>query len=267
MWFRLASANWTSTGNLGTMDSISGSWTVTCTTSGGIVKTTGDGMVTKGGTWTGTFTLSEGAEFTSATLTPSSAGTVTPSTSGSTITVTIANVSANCTLSVVATGGNSGGSGGTNPPVTPPSGDDIIVYMTDYTVFGQSLMWYRDDFKLMSGGTVDTKYKSQLVACDVSNYVGQNIKITANQAVIDGAYYAFFLNDILYTGYAPEDLPSKTTGANSGMDANKIVEKFVVSATNEVTNTVIKRVPARAKYLYFANFNQKQENIPNVELA
>ena len=121
MWFRLAGADWSGDGNsLGSMNTISGSWTVQCTTSGGISKTTGAGFVTQGGTWTGTFTLATGATFTSATLTPSTAGKVTSTTSGSTVTVTIANVSANCTLAVVATGGSGGGtidpipSGGTN---------------------------------------------------------------------------------------------------------------------------------------------------------
>lgn len=121
MWFKLATADFKDK-NLGTMSSISNSWSVSCTTSGGIVKTTGDGTVTKGGTWTGTFTLSTGAEFTSATLTPSTAGTVTSTPSGTTVTVTIANVSANCTLAVVATGGSTGdggngGNGGSD--VTP----------------------------------------------------------------------------------------------------------------------------------------------------
>ena len=110
MWFKLAGANWGSN-SLGSMDSISDSWTVQCTTSGGISKSTGAGFVTKGGTWTGTFTLTEGATFTSATLSPSSAGTVNSTVSGSTVTVTISGVTANCTLAVVATGGTSSGGG------------------------------------------------------------------------------------------------------------------------------------------------------------
>ena len=130
MWFRLAGADWSGDGNsLGSMSSISGSWTVQCTTSGGISKTTGAGFVTQGGTWTGTFTLATGAEFTSAILTPSSAGTVTSTPSGSTVTITIANVSANCTLSVVATGG----SGGSDTPVNPTKYTITYKYMSGST--------------------------------------------------------------------------------------------------------------------------------------
>lgn len=168
MWFRLASANWTNTGNLGTMDSISGSWTVTCSTSGGIVKTTGDGMVTKGGTWTGTFTLSEGATFTSATLTPSSAGTVSTSTSGTTVTVTIASVSNNCTLAVVATGGNSGGdSSGSGGGSTTPDTDGVIT-LSNFSVATKS------------DGT--TKYLKVEDGCMVMAF---NVETNTNYSVID----------------------------------------------------------------------------------
>lgn len=112
MWFRLASAEWETGKHLGAMDVLADAWSVGYNVSGGITKTSGSGSVSKGGTLTATFTLSTGAEFTSATLTPSSAGTVTHTISSSTVTVTIANVSANCTLAVVATGDSTGGGGG-----------------------------------------------------------------------------------------------------------------------------------------------------------
>ncbi len=269
MWFKLSAADF-SANNLGTMSSISKSYKISTDNLIGLsVTPTSIPFETEGSsvTKTLTFTVKSGYKFTSGSTIKLNTSTIYTANSdiaaGGTFTASItinANASVSGTATVVS-GGNTG------DPVNPPSGDGIAVYMTDKTLFGQSIMWYQDSFKLMTGGTVETKYKSQLVACDVSNYVGQNIKITANQAVIDGAYYAFFLNDIIYTGWAPEDLPSKTSGATSTFNDNMIVEKFVISTENEVTNTLTKTVPAGAKYLYFANFNQKQDNIPNVELA
>lgn len=117
MWFKLVNANF-GDNSLGKMDVLADAWNVTYNMSGGITKTSGSGMVSKGGTLTATFTLSTGASFTNATLTPASAGTVTHTVSSSTVTVTIKNVSANCTLSVVATGGSS-------TPVIPPNTEGV----------------------------------------------------------------------------------------------------------------------------------------------
>lgn len=173
MWFRLASANWTNTGNLGTMDSISGSWTVTCTTSGGIVKATGDGMVTKGGTWTGTFTLSTGATFTSATLTPASAGTVTHTVSSSTVTVTIANVSANCTLAVVATGGSGGGT--TDPT---PGGT---------TIYNDVSYWVRQS--ISSAGVIETPESAGYTRSNIMA-INKFTKAITLKGTSEGMYFA-----------------------------------------------------------------------------
>lgn len=126
MWFRLASAEWETGKHLGAIDVLANAWSVGYNVSGGITKTSGSGSVSKGDTLTAIFTLSTGATFTSATLTPASAGTVTHTVSSSTVTITIANVSANCTLSVVATGGSEG----TDTPVNPPAGDtEYISYI------------------------------------------------------------------------------------------------------------------------------------------
>ena len=121
MWFKLVNANF-SANSLGKMSDLSNSWQVYLTYSGGISKVSGSGSVAKGGTWTGTFTLAEGATFTSVTLSSGSASTPEKSISGSTVTVTVKNVASDITLALVATGASSGGSGGTTPPVNPPSG-------------------------------------------------------------------------------------------------------------------------------------------------
>lgn len=108
MYLRLANATFLT--NLGPMSNLTNAWSVQYSTSGNITKNTGSFSVTKGGTLTATYTLGSGAEFTSATISPTDAGTVSHSVSGSTVTVTVANVSANFTLSVVASG---------SAPVTP----------------------------------------------------------------------------------------------------------------------------------------------------
>lgn len=126
MWFRLASAEWQTGKHLGAMDVLANAWSVGYNVSGGITKTSGSGSISKGGTLTAIFTLSTGATFTSATLTPASAGTVTHTVSSSTVTITVKNVSANCTLSVVATGG----SVEPETPVNPPSGYTFTINPT-----------------------------------------------------------------------------------------------------------------------------------------
>lgn len=204
MWFRLAGADWSGDGNsLGSMNTISGSWTVQCTTSGGISKTTGAGFVTQGGTWTGTFTLATGAEFTSATLTPSTAGTVTSSTSGSTVTVTIKNVSANCTLAVVATGGSTGDGGEDDTPVTPPSGET-----TSYSL--PSADW-------LTANNMNTSYTLDYIFVDT--------------ACLLPAYATF--NKI--------DIVAKTTGSMRVYLLNtrdlSIVDYYTVTASTTGTNT------------------------------
>ena len=100
MWFKLVNANFTT--NLGTMSSLSNSWGITWSVSGGIVKTNCPGSVAKGGTLNATLTLNSGASLTSIT---SSSGTLTKTVSGTTVTVKVTGISANCTITVVATGG------------------------------------------------------------------------------------------------------------------------------------------------------------------
>lgn len=236
MWFRLAGADWSGDGNsLGSMSSISGSWTVQCTTSGGISKTTGAGFVTQGGTWTGTFTLATGAEFTSATLTPSTAGTVTSTPSGSTITITIANVSANCVLSVVATGGSSGGSGGaaTNYTFTltpTPASATVTLTATGYSTVsgtgetsitvadGTTVNWSveADDYTRREGSwTISGDNKTENITLTTSSGEGDVSTIRYKLAPKN-----------MVTG----QLVNKTTGASEASTSSRYNE-YTVDAT------------------------------------
>ena len=248
--------------NIGTLST----WTI-FTSLGSGATYSGNRAVDKGSGLSATITIADGYELGSAgvsvvmgtTDVTSSAATV----NGNTITISIATVTGNVTIKVPTLNTSTGEEDGGSIDKT------ITLYMTDYTVLGQQLMWYQDIFKLMAGGTVFSKYKAQLCACDVSSYVGKEIKITANQAVIDGAYYSFFLNDVLFENWAPQDLPNKgaNDGASSEMPQSLIIEKFVVSVTTQVTNTLTKTVPAGTKYLYFVNLNEGERHEPKVELA
>ena len=139
MWFRLASAEWETGKHLGAMNVLANAWSVGYNVSGGITKTSGSGSVSKGGTLTAIFTLSTGATFTSATLIPASAGTVTHTVSSSTVTITVKNVSANCTLAVVATGGSSSGGGGNGGTGNTPSGN-TATYLLNKNIFSDGLI-------------------------------------------------------------------------------------------------------------------------------
>ena len=152
MWFKLVNANFTT--NLGTMSSLSNSWGITWSVSGGIVKTSCPGSVTKGGTLNATLTLNSGASLTSIT---SSSGTLTKTVSGTTVTVKVTGISANCTITVVATGGSV-----PDTPVNPPSGGG-----------GNGVTWYINSLdavaatgKDITGGTIFTGSSIAPVAFD-----------------------------------------------------------------------------------------------------
>lgn len=132
MYLRLAKANFTV--NLGTMASLSKSWSVSYTTTSNITRTNCPSFVsynesTLKGTLTATVTLTAGATFDSVTVTSGTAGTPTTSINGQVVTITVPNVASNIALNIVATGG----SAVTPPeepetPVNPPSSLDDIAY-------------------------------------------------------------------------------------------------------------------------------------------
>jgi hypothetical protein len=149
MWFKLASATFST--HLGSMSSLSNSWSVTWFVSGGIIKTSCPGSVTKGGTLNATLTLNSGASLTSIT---SSSGTLTKTVSGTTVTVKVTGISANCTIAVVATGGSM-----PDIPVNPPSGGGITWYINSLDAVAAT-------GKDITGGTIFTGSSIAPVAFD-----------------------------------------------------------------------------------------------------
>lgn len=95
----LKNANFASS-NIGTLDS----WRVSYSLSGGISQVDGEcpGSVKKGSMLTAKFTLADGAEFTSASVSSGTAGALTHSVSEGIVTITVPNVQSAITVSVVA---------------------------------------------------------------------------------------------------------------------------------------------------------------------
>jgi hypothetical protein len=135
-----------------------------------------------------------------------------------------------------------------------------------------------DLFKVMKNNSTVETYKSQLVACDVSNYVGRTLTISAEHPVVKNnsqygdAWYCFFLSDIPADNLALEALPSLVKPNGDDIDSTSkysymqeiskslIVEHFDVSSTSDVYNTISKVVPTGAKYLYITNTDKSGQN-------
>ena len=156
-----------------------------------------------------------------------------------------------------------GGDSGETPSVP-------TIYRTDKTLGIQMLEF--GDFKFQSNTTTQgASYYCQVVAADVSNYVGKTITISTTHAYIKNnstygdAAYCFFLS-AAPNGKTPEMLSSVTKlsdlGATSGnqnmdviLDKSIIVERFdvVAEATKDTYVTKSVTVPAGAKYVYFTH--------------
>lgn len=156
------------------------------------------------------------------------------------------------------------------------SGNTINVYHTPDT-FTMQIMWYQDSFKTMAGGTLD-KYGTRIYALDVSNFIGKTLTLTATQAVIPDAYYAFFVSNML-TALLPEALPNLTAGSSSTLSNDYIVSKHVVAteitdanlagtvgATKVATDTISIQIPSGAKYFYFTNADDLQKTPASVTI-
>jgi hypothetical protein len=179
------------------------------------------------------------------------------------MTISIAEVTGNVRI-VVATVNESGEEDDPVVPVVP------TVYKTNKTLGIQMLEF--GDFKFQSNTTTQSAdYHCQVVAADVSNYVGKTITISTTHAYIKNnstygdAYYCFFLN-AAPNNKTPEMLPSitklsdlGTTSGNNNMDVilnkNIIVEKFDVVNVGDGDKYTSKTVtvPAGAKYVYFTH--------------
>ena len=131
MWFKL---NTTFTQSLGTLDSLSNSWSITRNLTNFSTSSTVT-SVTKNGSYSATFTLNSGCTYSSHSVTMGGA-TVTSgvSYSNGTLTVNISKVTGAVVITAVATGASSGG--GTTP--TPPSGGDTDPEIGTTTTFGST---------------------------------------------------------------------------------------------------------------------------------
>lgn len=204
----------------------------------------------------GTYTITMGSE------------TITPTVDGNTMTISIPNVTGNIRIAI-ATYSESGDIETPEPEVP----EIPTVYRTDKTL-GIQFMEF-GDLKFQSNSTTKSpQYRCQVVACDVSKYIGKTIAISACHAWIKDnatygvATYAFFLNSAP-NDITPEMLPNITDIADCGtVSSNKtdviipkeiassiIVERFdIVSEDKGDTYcTKLVTVPIGAKYLYFTS--------------
>lgn len=189
--------------------------------------------------------------------------------SGQKVTIPAAKVTGNVVINVATekvntepeepgTGGDTGG----ETPSVP------TIYRTNKTLGIQILEF--GDFKFQSNATTqNASYHCQVVAADVSNYVGKTITVSTTHAYIKGnttygdAYYCFFLK-AAPNNKTPEMLPSVTklsdlgtTSGNGNMDVvlnkNIIVQKFDIVSTTDTYTTKSVTVPEGAKYIYITH--------------
>jgi hypothetical protein len=189
---------------------------------------------------------------------------ITPTVVDNVMTISIAEVTGNVRI-VVATVNESGEEDDPVVPVVP------TVYKTNKTL-GIQLIEF-GNFKFQTNTTTQSAdYYCQVVAADVSNYVGKTITISTTHAYIKknstygDAYYCFFLNaapnnktpEILASMTNISDLGTVTNNNNSKeviLDKKIIVEKFDVvnvGVGDKYTSKTV-TVPAGAKYVYFTH--------------
>lgn len=262
MIITISGANF-SASNIGTLST----WTVSKSIGAGAEHSI-PSYVDKNSAFNYTITLKDG--YTFGTYSVSMGGqTITPTVTETSMTINIPSVTGAIRIEIKtinsSTGeeeepGTGGGSGET--PSVP------TIYRTNKALGIQMLEF--GDFKFQSNSTTQgSSYHCQVVAADVSNYVGKTITISTTHAYIKGnstygdAYYCFFLN-AAPNNKTPEMLPSVTklsdlgkTSGNSNMDVildkNIIVQKFDVVSTTDVYTTKSVTVPEGAKYIYFTH--------------
>lgn len=116
---------------------------------------------------------------------------------------------------------------------------------------GNAVMYYQDVFKYFSNATLSS-YGAEIVMADVSQYVGKEIKITAANAVIDGAYYTIFTTK-LPTGCDSLSGLSSFTATGYEEDKTDMIQYFNVSTTDKTQRSMVITVPQGATYLAFTN--------------
>lgn len=215
------------------------------------------GFISKNSSANWTITLEEGYIFGTYSVTMGGEP-VEVSVTDNVMTISIAEVTGNVRISVATINQNAG----EDEPETP------TLYSTPigYQIFEFG------DFKIISNNSVINTFKGNMYGVDVSNYVGKEITISAEQAYVKNneqygdAYYNFFVSDAL-NGIKPEDLPniasySFTDHGNIGkeliLDKSVIVEKFDINTSDTTQKYTSKTVtvPTSAKYLYFTSCHQ-----------
>jgi hypothetical protein len=208
-------------------------------------------------------TLDEGYTFGTYSVTMGSE-VITPTVVDNVMTISIAEVTGNVRIVVATVNEN----GEEDLPTTPDTPQTPTIYSTPkgYQIFEFG------DFKIITNTSLIETFKGNMYGVDVSNYVGKEITISAEQAYVKGnsqygdAYYSFFVSDAL-DGIKPEDLPNiasysftdlGTSGKAIILDKSVIVEKFDIntSDTNQKYTSKTVTVPTGAKYLYFTSCHQ-----------
>lgn len=210
-----------------------------------------------------TITLNEGYTFGTYSVTMGGE-VITPSVVDNVMTISIAEVTGNVRIVVATVNENTGEE---DLPTIPDTPQTPTIYSTPvgYQIFEFG------DFKLITNTSLVNSYKGNIYGVDVSNYVGKEITISAEQAYVKGnseygdAYYNFFVSGAL-DEIEPEDLPNIAsypfTDVGNGkaliLDKSIIVEKFDIntSDTNQKYTSKTVTVPTGAKYLYFTSCHQ-----------
>lgn len=211
-----------------------------------------------------TLTIAEG--YTLGTYSITMGGeTVTPVINDYIMTITIPDITGNIRISIATINENTGEEDSGNTPSTP------VVPTLYSSPVGYQLFEF-GDFKIIANNTTINTFKTNIYGIDVSNYIGKEITISAEQSYVKNndqlgdAYYNFFTSDAI-NGIKPEDLgnidsQSFVIGSDNSktlvLDKSVIVERFDVpteaTATTYVSKTVT--VPTGAKYLYFTSCKQ-----------
>jgi hypothetical protein len=265
MIITISGANF-SASNIGTLST----WTVSKSIGAGAEHSI-PSYVDKNSAFNYTITLKDGYTFGTYSVTMGGQ-TITPTVTETSMTINIASVTGAIRIEVKTINSSTGEE---DKPVTPDpeepgtgGGSTPTIYRTNKALGIQILEF--GDFKFQSNSTTQgASYHCQVVAADVSNYVGKTITISTTHAYIKGnstygdAYYCFFLN-AAPNNKTPEMLPSITklsdlgaTSGNGGMDVvlnkNIIVQKFDVVSTTDKYSTKSVTVPEGAKYIYFTH--------------
>lgn len=221
MWFKL---NTTFTQSLGTLSSLSNSWSITRN----LTNFSTDSTVTsvaKDGSYSATFKLNDGCTYSSHSVTMGGA-TVTSgvSYSNGTLTVSISKVTGAVVITAVATGASSGGSGGDS---TDPTPDDttrttdnshanvqtLPSSITSTTNLIGTISQTDGQYYLSSGWGTATNISSITFPVIPGDRISGNVfgTKTENGSSINGTRTCFLNNDTIVSNVSPTDIYTEYT--------------------------------------------------------